>query len=125
MPPISRRTMLGLGISAAVGSALGSGAGAKGPDLHRALLDEAARQQERRRTRFAAVATKDELEKLQGSLRSAFLELLDGLPTAEGPPPARVVDRLGGDGIVVEKLVFESFPGYFVTALLYRPERIE
>jgi dienelactone hydrolase len=122
---ISRRGLLGLGISAAVGPALGAGLAAPGPDIHRLLLDEAERQQERRRARFSAVTTQGELEALQGTLREAFLELLDGLPTADGPPPSRTLGRIEGDGYVVEKLAFESVPGYYVTALLYRPERLD
>lgn len=32
--------------------------------------------------------------------------------------------RIDGDGYVIDKLVFESFPGYFVPALLYKPKEM-
>jgi cephalosporin-C deacetylase-like acetyl esterase len=113
---------MALGLSTLAGPVLGAVAGPTEPDLHRQLLDLAARQQERRRRRFEAVATAAQLGDLQASLRAAFLEMLDGLPGAEGPPPVRTTGRIEGDGYVVEKLVIESLPGYFVSALLYRPE---
>jgi hypothetical protein len=37
----------------------------------------------------------------------------------------RALGRIEGDGYVIEKLAFESFPGYFLTALIYRPEGLE
>jgi dienelactone hydrolase len=123
---LTRRDLLGLGLSAAaIGPALGSVPDARTGDVHRELLDLAERQQARRRERFAVVATKADLEALQKTLREAFLGLLDGLPTAEEPPPARAMGRIDGDGYTIEKLAFESFPGYFVTALLYRPTKLD
>jgi dienelactone hydrolase len=92
------------------------------PDLHRQLLALAGRQEEQRRRRFDAVTTASQLGDLRTSLRAGFLEMLDGLPQSQEPPPSRTTGRIPGDGHVVEKLVFESFPGYFVSALLYRPE---
>ena len=66
-----------------------------------------------------------DLEVLQKNLRETFLRLLDGLPERASPPPARITGRIEADGYVVEKLVYESFPGYFVSALLYKPKQIQ
>src|SRR5262249_8077292 len=95
------------------------------PDVHQQILELAARQQEARRKLFAAVTTKQELEELQQSLRQKFLGLLDGRPERKGPPPSKVLGKIDGDDYTIEKLVFESFPNYFVTALLYKPKGLE
>src|ERR1043166_5724162 len=115
MPSLSRRELLYLSLAAAAGPA----ADADGADVHRQLLDLAARQEERRRARFAAVKSKADLETLQKGLRAAFLRLIGGLPEAKGAPPAKVTGRFDGDDYVIEKVAYESLPGYFVSALLY------
>lgn len=61
---------------------------------------------------------------MQRSLRENFLRLLDGLPQAKGAPSAQLLGTIEAEDYVVEKLVFESFPGYFVSALLYKPRKI-
>ncbi len=94
------------------------------PDLHQQLLELASRQQKERRSHFAAAASKADLESLQRSLREKFLRLLGGLPRSGSTPPAKVLGRIVAEDYVVEKLVFESFPGYFVPALLYKPLQI-
>jgi dienelactone hydrolase len=93
-------------------------------DLHRQLLDLADRQQKERRARFAAATSKAALEALQKSLRQKFLRALGGLPRSTGVPPARILGKIEAADYVIEKLVFESSPGYFVPALLYKPRRI-
>jgi dienelactone hydrolase len=112
--------VLSLNHQAAMGQALES---AK-PDVHQQLLDLAERQQKERRAAFAAVNSKAAVESLQRSLREKFLGLLDGLPASQGPPPARVLGRIEADDYVIQKLVFESAPGHFVSALLYQPAKI-
>ena len=82
----------------------------------------AARQEEARRARFAAVTSRDDLLSLQSSLRDTFLRLLDGFPAKSGIPPARKTGTIEADDYIIEKLVFESSPGYFVSALLYKPK---
>jgi cephalosporin-C deacetylase-like acetyl esterase len=94
-------------------------------EVHRQILELAARQEQDRRARFAAVKTKAELDALKGSLRATFLRLLGGLPEKSGVPPVRKMGMIDGGDYVVEKLVYESFPGYFVPALLYKPKTIK
>src|SRR5262245_53947962 len=121
MHSLSRREFLALGLTASAALALAEDA--KPANVHRQLLDLAARQEEQRRARFAAVKTRADLEALQKSLRESFLRLLDGLPESKDPPPARVTGQIEADDYLIEKLAFESFPGYFVSALLYRPKK--
>jgi dienelactone hydrolase len=94
------------------------------PDLHQQLLDLAERQQKERRAAFAAVTSKADLETVQTSLRDKFLSLLGGLPQSKGVPPAKILNTIEAEDYSIEKLVFESSPGYFVSALLYRPRKI-
>jgi cephalosporin-C deacetylase-like acetyl esterase len=93
-------------------------------DVHQQLLELAGRQQEQRRARFAAVKSQADLEALQKALRAKFLQLLDGLPERKGVPPVQITGRIDADDYVIEKLVYESLPGYFVSALLYKPRKI-
>ncbi len=120
MPSLSRRDFLYLSAAVPAGLAL---AGDNPASVHQQLLDLAARQQEQRRARFAAVKTPADLEALQKSLRDSFLKLLDGLPASKGAPQAKITGKIEADDYLVEKLVFESFPGYFVSALLYKPRK--
>ena len=123
MIPISRRDFLGASLALAGSASLTAApSDARGSvDIHQQILDLAAQQQERRRARFGAVHSGPELEALQASLREAFLRLLDGLPARSGIPNVRTMGTIDAGDYVVEKLAYESLPGYFVTALLYRP----
>src|SRR5262245_10140816 len=117
MNPLSRREFLYLGLAAA---GFAYAADTPPPNVHQQILDLAAHQEEKRRARFAAVKSKADLEALQKSLRETFLRLIGGLPEAEGPPPVKITGKIEADDYLIEKLVFESFPGYFVSALLYK-----
>jgi dienelactone hydrolase len=122
MKYVSRREFLALGALAA-GVRRFPAAEAADTNVYEQIMALAQRQQEERRRRFAAVASRNELEGLQRSLRQKFINLLDGLPDRQGPPPARTFGRIEGDDYIVEKIAFESMPAYFVPALLYRPKR--
>jgi len=62
------------------------------------------------------------LHALQGELRRKVLDLIGGLPADRTALNPRVTGTLAGDGYRIEKVVFESVPGFHVTALLYVPE---
>lgn len=121
MDRISRRDFLYLGLTASAG--LLQGAEPEKPDVHRHLLELAAKQEEQRRKRFAAVKNKGDVTNLQNDLRGNFLQSLDGLPPAHEIPPVTRLDRIDADDYSIEKLAFESFPNYHVPALLYRPKK--
>ncbi len=94
-------------------------------DLHQHLLAVAGRCEQRRRARFAAVASQAELAALQKSLRRNLLRSLGELP--DGPrdvPRANITGVIDGEDYRIAKLTLETWPGYFATALLYRPKRI-
>jgi len=100
------------------------GAAPEGPRITpylRHQLDQAWAQDDARRERFAAVRSEADLITLQGELRLKVLDLIGGLPAERTPLNARMVGTIAGDGYRVEKIVFESVPGFHVTALLYVP----
>jgi hypothetical protein len=88
MSPLTRRDLIQLGLASSVGWAPGVGAQTNtGPaGVHEQLLDLAARQEERRRARFAAVKSKADLELLQKKLRQTrrFDSADDSLPRLNG-----------------------------------------
>jgi len=65
------------------------------------------------------------LTERQRYIRRTFLDGLGGLPPADSPLNARVTGVIEEPGLRIEKVVFESRPGVFVTANLYLPEKRE
>jgi dienelactone hydrolase len=122
MTPLSRREFLYLTLATSAG--LGRAAEAAKGNVHDQILAIAGRQQKERRERFAAVRTREQLAALQKSLRDKFLQLLDGLPDVKGKPAVRSVATIEADDYAIDKLAYESLPGYWVPALLYRPRKV-
>ena len=128
MARLTRRELLSMGLAVAgLTTAPGFSALAQlgESDLHQQLLDRAAVFEKERRARFAAVQTPDELGGLQASLRETFLRLIGGLPARHGSPAVKKMGRIEADDYYVEKLVYESMPGYFVPSLLYVPKKLD
>jgi len=123
MTPLSRRDFLYVTLAASAGLARAAEP-MKAVNVHEQLLAIADKQQQERRERFAAVQTREQLDALQKSLRDKFLKLLDGLPEAKGKPAVRRGDTIEGDDYAIDKLAYESLPGYWVPALLYRPRKV-
>ncbi|MEA2063722.1 MAG: acetylxylan esterase [Gemmatimonadota bacterium] len=85
-------------------------------------VEAAWRQDELRRARLAAVSTQSDLLELQRETREKLLEIIGGLPEARPPLNARITGTIRLEGYRVEKLVYESLPGFHVTALVYVPD---
>jgi len=75
-----------------------------------------------RRAAWEGIGTERELLKFQRELRKHLLDMIGGLPAEKTPLNARVTGRIQMQGFHIEKLVFESLPGIYVTALVYAPD---
>ncbi len=87
-------------------------------------LDRAWQQDEKRLQQWASIRTKMELGTLQQQTRGKLLDLLGGLPNVKTPLNPKITGQVAGDGFRIEKIIFESLPHFYVTALLYLPEKI-
>jgi hypothetical protein len=84
--------------------------------------EQAWRWDDARVKAWNGIRTEADLLRLQNQLRQKVLNMLGGLPSERTPLHSRVTGRIAMDGFHIEKLIFESIPGIYVTALLYVPE---
>jgi hypothetical protein len=89
--------------------------------LERRLTQVASERLAARALEVEAIASRAALEGRRPSLRSGLLGLFGGLPSERGPLAARVTGRIAAGGFSVEKVIYESLPGFHVTANLYLP----
>src|SRR5688572_10750858 len=98
---------------------------AYGPKITSVLRDQTAlawKQDAIRRENLQAIQTEKELQALQRSTREKLLVMIGGLPPEKTPLRSRIQGKIQMNGFYIEKLVFESVPGFYVTALVYVPE---
>ena len=69
-----------------------------------------------------AIHNERELLKTQDELRQKLLQMIGGLPEVKTDLRPRVTGRIQMDGFTIEKLIFQSLPGVYVTALVYVPD---
>ncbi len=84
--------------------------------------DLAWRQNEARIEDWRKIHTEARLQELQTEHRRKLLEMLGGLPTVRTPLRPQITGRIQMSGFHIEKLIFESLPGIYVTALVYVPD---
>ncbi|MBA3709691.1 MAG: prolyl oligopeptidase family serine peptidase [Planctomycetes bacterium] len=69
-----------------------------------------------------AIKDRAALEARQKRVREQFIASLGGLPAMDTPLNAQVVGEERGDGFRVQKIIFQSRPKTYVTAVLYLPD---
>jgi len=84
--------------------------------------EQAWREDEHRRKAWAAIHDQKALLKTQEELRQKLLQMIGGLPAVKTDLHPRVTGKIQMDGFSVEKLIFQSLPGVYVTALVYVPD---
>ncbi len=83
----------------------------------------AQRQLEQRERAISEIRTMADADKRKQMVRKKLLEILGGLPTYSGPLNARITGRIEAESYTIEKVIFESLPGFYVTGNLYRPKQ--
>jgi dienelactone hydrolase len=95
-----------------------------GADDDRLLKEMSAIAQQQLQNRAKAISAITDVpaaEKRKAEVRAKILTLLGGLPEYRGPLNAKVTRTIPREGYVIENVLFESLPGYYITANLYRP----
>jgi len=98
---------------------------AEGPQITPYLLYQTALawdEDELRLERWSRVKNESDLLQLRGELRQSLLTMIGGLPTEKTSLDSEITGTVSGTGFHIEKLVYQSLPGLYVTALVYVPE---
>lgn len=94
------------------------------PDpLLRWLDTQAQRHLDQRDKAIASIRTTEDTERRKQHVRAQILKALGGLPAYNGPLHARITGRIQADGYIIEKILYQTLPNYYVTANLYRPTK--
>src|SRR5579863_3297820 len=87
-------------------------------------MDRIAQQQlDRRESAIAGIRTVADANRRKELVRAELLEILGGLPDYNGPLHSRITGKIQNDSYTIEKVIFESLPGFYITANVYRPNR--
>src|SRR5713101_4224859 len=84
--------------------------------------EQAWREDDDRQRVWDSIHDQRELLKTQDELRQKLLQMIGGLPAVKTDLHPRVTGKIQMDGFSVEKLIFPSLPGVYVTALVYVPD---
>lgn len=85
------------------------------------LSAQAAEAFDARRAAYEGLKTPEQVRAYQAGMKAQFVESLGGFPDRT-PLNARVTDTLEREGYRIEKVLFESRPGFHVTGLMYLPD---
>jgi dienelactone hydrolase len=79
------------------------------------------RRQEREK---ASLTTIEAFEAHRARVRAHFMEAIGGVPTERTPLSPQITGAIDRGNFVIEKLIYESLPEFFVTAALYVPKNV-
>jgi dienelactone hydrolase len=92
--------------------------------LYRHLTGIALEKLEARKSEIAQLRTKEDWLYRQDEVRDKLNKIIGGFPE-KTPLNARITGKISGDGFTVEKVIYESIPGYFITAALFIPDQLQ
>ena len=88
--------------------------------MRRYLLRQVDQAAKRWKTDYEKRKTPEEIAAYQERLREKFLEAIGGLPD-QTPLEPQITGTVSRPGYQVEKIIFQSRPKHYVTALLFLP----
>ena len=119
---VMRLTTVELLVITCLHRALSAQPPAQDPFLH--WMDHIAQQQlDQRENAIAGIRNVADANRRKQLVREKLSEILGGLPNYNGPLNPRITGRIQNEFYTIEKVIFESLPGFYVTANLYRPNQ--
>ena len=94
--------------------------GIRGDMLHLYYLKRFRAIDRRRSSRLAAVKTRKDAEKYSAEVREKLKQVFGPMPPVK-PIRPQVTGQLSTKKLKIDKVLFQSRPGYYVSALFYRP----
>jgi len=88
------------------------------------LTREAAMLYDRRSAEVALIKTAQEWKERQKLAEGKLSDIIGPFPE-KTPLNAKIISVIQKDGYRIEKIVYESFPGSYVTGILYVPEKVK
>ena len=89
--------------------------------LHQYLLDKVHKALDANTEEYEKLKTPEQIAAYQKRMKRFFIEQLGGFPKRT-PLRAKVTGTIQRDGYRVEKIIYQSQPKFYVTALLYLPD---
>jgi cephalosporin-C deacetylase-like acetyl esterase len=87
-------------------------------------MDNIAQQQlDRRESAIAGIHNVADANRRKQLVREKLSEILGGLPNYNGPLNPRITGHIRNELYTIEKVIFESLSGFYVTANVYRPNQ--
>lgn len=72
-----------------------------------------------------SIRSREDFEKRKKRIQEYFIKALGGLPEEKTPLNAQVKGLIEKEQYRIEKVIFESFPRFYVTSLLYLPKKLD
>ena len=91
-----------------------------GQSLYGYLANNAMAKLKERKKQLSKLSSEKDWLKWQQAIKLAYSQVLGAFPS-KAPLNAVVTGTLQNEGVKVEKIYFESLPGYYVTAGLFLP----
>ena len=85
------------------------------------LIPQVEKAEQQWKATYEKLKTPEQIAEYQQRLRAAFLNAIGGLPERT-PLEARTTGTLTLEGMTIEKVLFQSQPGQWVSGLLYLPD---
>ncbi|MBQ9336639.1 MAG: acetylxylan esterase [Lentisphaeria bacterium] len=93
----------------------------RGDMLHRYYLKKYQAVDRKRAARLAEVRSREDAEKYMAEIREKLQRIFGPMPEAK-PIGPQVTGQISTEKLLIDKVLFQSRPGYYVSALFYRPK---
>ncbi len=90
--------------------------------MHTYLMDQAMALLQSQRQQILQLRHAEDIHQWQAKMRTWLVQVIGGLPSQHTPLNARITGRLTRPGYRVEKVLLQSQPGVYVTAVLFLPD---